>query len=47
LEQEINLRTKRIAKPNEQITRCHTLQVTVVVENWSLKKAAEESDAEN
>jgi hypothetical protein len=47
LEQEINLRIKSSAKPNEQITKYHTLQVKVVVENWNLKKAAKESDAEN
>jgi len=32
--------------PN-QMHKCHTLQVKVVVENWSLKKAAKESKAEN
>jgi len=47
LEQEINLRIKGIAKPNGQITKYHTLQVRVVVENWPLKRAAEGTNVEN
>jgi hypothetical protein len=47
LEPEINFRIKGIAKPNEEITNYPTLQVTVTVENWPLKRAAEGTNAEN
>jgi hypothetical protein len=47
LEQDINLRIKGIAKPNEEITNYPTLQVTLAVENWPLKRAAEGRNAEN
>jgi hypothetical protein len=47
LEQEINLRIKGTAKPNEQITKCQELQVKVVVENWGLKRAEKGANAEN
>jgi hypothetical protein len=31
----------------KQITKCRALQVNVVVENWRLKRAAKEANAEN
>jgi hypothetical protein len=43
LEQEIDLRIKGIAKPKEQITKCHTLQVEI----WPMKRASKGTNAEN
>jgi hypothetical protein len=39
-EQEINLRIKYIAKTNEQITQCITLQVKVVVEKLAFGESS-------
>jgi hypothetical protein len=39
-EQEINVRIKYIAKTNEQITQCITLQVKVVVEKLAFEESS-------